>query len=189
MCHFARINYSVRKILELYLKRISMTSQHPFVKFRSAIAGPPRYGWFAVGPKHLIWIVALVLFPAVAQVNRGTLTGRVTDTAGGVLQGARVELQPGGAVTVSNNQGDFRFNDLAPGAYKLTVNFVGFAASTMDVNVSAGQPTRADATLQVANSTDSILVTADRPHGEAEAINRQRSSENILQVLPHDVIT
>src|SRR5262249_55594286 len=73
--------------------------------------------------------------------------------------------------------------------YKLTVNFVGFEASTMDVSVSAGQPARADATLQVANSTDSILVTPDRPHGEAQAINRQRSSENILHVLPPDVIT
>jgi tetratricopeptide (TPR) repeat protein len=32
-------------------------------------------------------------------------------------------------------------------------------------------------------------VTAERPHGEAEAINRERTAENILQVLPHDVIT
>jgi TonB-dependent receptor len=104
------------------------------------------------------------------------------------LQGAKIDLRPGSASTVSNNQGDFRFTDVNPGSYEMTVNFVGFAASTINVTSSAGQTTRFDVTLQVANATDTVLVTAGRPHGEAEA-NRERSAENILQVLPHDVIT
>ena len=40
----------------------------------------------------------------------------------------------------------------------------------------------------MAAQSESITVTAERPHGEAEAINRERTAENILQVLPHDVI-
>src|SRR5258708_1692314 len=126
---------------------------------------------------------------ASAQPGKGIVTGRVADTSGGALQGARIELQPTGASTVSNNQGEFRFTDIPAGAYKLTVSFVGFTASTVDVTVAAGQSAHADTTLQVSSTSDSVLVTAERPHGEAEAINRERAAENILQVLPHDVIT
>ena len=32
-------------------------------------------------------------------------------------------------------------------------------------------------------------MIGDRPHGEAEAIDRERTSDNILNVLPSDVIT
>jgi TonB-dependent receptor len=71
----------------------------------------------------------------------------------------------------------------------MTVTFVGFAPATVEVSVGSGQSARAHATLNVASNLDSVLVTAERPHGEAEAINRIRSAENILQVLPHDVIT
>jgi hypothetical protein len=40
-----------------------------------------------------------------AQGSRGAISGRAVDTGGGILQGARVELQPGAVVTASNNQG------------------------------------------------------------------------------------
>ena len=33
------------------------------------------------------------------------------------------------------------------------------------------------------------MVTAERPHGEAEAINETRTADNLLQVLPAEVIT
>jgi hypothetical protein len=125
----------------------------------------------------------------MAQAGRGIITGRLTDSAGGVLQGASVELQPGGASGVSNNQGEFTLLDVAPGDYKLTVTFVGLATLTQDVHVTAGEPTHADAMLQVGTKNEEILVTAERQHGEAEAINRTRTAENILQVLPAEVIT
>ncbi len=43
--------------------------------------------------------------------------------------------------------------------------------------------------LKVASASDEVIVTAERPHGDAEAINRTLAAENILQVLPADVIT
>ena len=134
----------------------------------------------------LIW---LFLSTATAQVSRGTVSGRLTDSAGGVLQGARVELQPSGASTVSNTQGEFTIADVAPGTYEMQVNFVGFSPFTSQVMVAAGQTARADAMLQVASKSEEVVVTAQRVHGEAESINRQRTAENILQVLPAEVIT
>jgi hypothetical protein len=36
---------------------------------------------------------------------------------------------------------------------------------------------------------DQVLVSGERLHGEAEAINIQRTADNIEQVLPSSVIT
>jgi TonB-dependent receptor len=139
------------------------------------------------------WLAAIVLSTvsitaALAQGSKGVIAGRTVDSAGGVLQGARVELQPVGASKVSDNNGEFTINDLPPGEYILTVTFVGLAPFEKNVTVTAGQTTRVEAALQIASQSDSIIVTAERPHGEAEAINRERTADNILQVLPHDVI-
>lgn len=131
---------------------------------------------------------SVALHTAWAQ-SSATLAGHIVDSAGGVLQGARIVLQPSGAATVSNNQGEFRILNLSPGVQKLSVSFVGFKDYFADVTLSEGQLTRVDATLEVGAKSEQMLVTAERPHGEAEAINRERSAENILQVLPSEVIT
>ncbi len=135
-------------------------------------------------------ILSFFLFvSANAQTGRGAISGRVVDSAGAVLQGARVELQPRVASTVADGQGEFTISDLMPGDYTLTVKYVGFSSLTTKVTVTAGQVTRADATLKVASKGEEIMVYAERAHGEAEAINRELASDNILQVLPVEVIT
>jgi len=140
--------------------------------------------------RSLPFTLALVLWttPAPSQINEGAITGRAVDANNGILQGAQVELQPKGVSAVTDAHGNFTFGSLAPGEYRLTVTFVGLNSFEKNVTVTAGQATRVEAALQIAAQNDSIIVTAERPHGEAEAINRQRTAENILQVLPHDVI-
>lgn len=71
----------------------------------------------------------------------------------------------------------------------MKISYEGFAPFTSEVTVNAGTVTRVDAVLKVASQSEQITVSAERPHGEAEAINRERTSENILQVLPAEVIT
>src|SRR5437660_5776658 len=71
----------------------------------------------------------------------------------------------------------------------LTVHYVGFSTYSTKITVAGGQFVRADATLKVASKNEEVTVTAERVHGEAEAINRERTAENILQVLPAEVIT
>jgi len=137
-------------------------------------------------------LLSTVLFltaTAAAQAGKGSISGRVVDSGGAVLQGARIDLQPGGAVAVTNQLGEFTFSDVALGEYTITVHYIGFATSSNKVTVTAGKMARADTKLQVASKNEEIVVTAERAHGEAEAINRQRDSDNILQVLPVDVIT
>ena len=42
-----------------------------------------------------------------AQSNKGTITGRISDSGGGILQGAQILLQPGDISRVSDAQGEF----------------------------------------------------------------------------------
>ena len=140
----------------------------------------------------LVFILSVVLLPvitAVAQRNTGTISGRAVDRIGAVLAGAQVRLQPGDISAATDGQGEFNFIGLAPGEYSVTISYVGFSTFTQQVKVTAGQASRVEAKMEVAAASEEVTVVADRPHGEAEAINRERTSDNILNVLTSDVIT
>ena len=123
-----------------------------------------------------------------AQERKGAITGKVIDTGGGILPGAKISVDPGGVEVVSDAQGEFLVTGLAPGTYNVTISYVGFATSTKSIAVAAGQIVSADVQLPVASENLQVLVTAPRASGEAEAVNRERTADNILQVLPADVI-
>jgi len=126
--------------------------------------------------------------PVHAQSGKGTVTGTVKDTGNSVLSGALVELLPLGIKVVSDDQGKFRIPDVPAGEYTLSVSYVGLSVYNAPVVVSAGQEVTANAVLQVASQNDQVIVTAERLQGEAEAINIERTNDNIVQVLPERVI-
>ena len=123
-----------------------------------------------------------------AQGGKGGITGRVTDRSGGVLQGAQISVDPVGLTAVSDVQGQFFINDLDLGSYTITVTYVGFVKFTQTVNVVAGQAASVEAKLSLQSENQEVLVTAERPSAEAEAINIERTADNIVQVLPAQVI-
>jgi TonB-dependent receptor len=130
--------------------------------------------------------------PIGAQQSTGKASGIVTDTANAALAGARVELQLKGQVVasaISDGQGSFSIANLAPDTYKVVVTYVGFSSYEGSVTVAVGQAARIAAVLKVATESESILVTAERAHGEAESINEEKVADNILNVLPSEVIT
>ncbi|HWB82943.1 MAG TPA: TonB-dependent receptor [Bryobacteraceae bacterium] len=133
--------------------------------------------------------IALTLAGALlAQSNRATITGRVIDATNAYLQGAQVQVLPAGVTVVSDAKGEFRVADLAPGDYKLVVNYVGFKTSQTEVHVEAAAVKQVNVQMDVASAAESIVVTADRPHGEAEGIERTRNTDNVVQVLSGEVI-
>jgi TonB-dependent receptor len=100
-----------------------------------------------------------------------------------------VTVEPGGQRTVTGRDGDYVVRGLAPGSYVVRVSFVGFNTFERMVDLQEGEMVRLDSSLQVAAQSESILVTAERPRGEAEQINRERTADNIVQVLSAEVIT
>jgi TonB-dependent receptor len=143
------------------------------------------------GKRLLLALVAIVILglPALAQERKGTITGTVKDSGNSALQSALVELLPLARKVVTDEHGQFRITDVPAGEYTLSVSYVGLAASNVPVTVQAGQEVSANPVLQVASQNDQVVVIAERLQGEAEAINIERTSDNIVQVLPERVIT
>jgi TonB-dependent receptor len=127
--------------------------------------------------------------PLFAQSSKGAITGTVKDSGNSALQGALVELLPPGRKVVSDDHGQFRITDVPAGEYTLSVSYVGLAVSNTLVTVEGGKEINANAVLQVASQVDQVIVSAERLQGEAEAINIERTSDDIVQVLPERVIT
>src|SRR5262249_54147653 len=79
----------------------------------------------------LSFLVILLLLGTslFAQIPTGSIPGTVRDEQGAVLPGVSAALQGVDATrtTISTETGEFRFYNLPPGAYKLTLSLPGFA--------------------------------------------------------------
>src|SRR5215469_11586481 len=90
-------------------------------------------------------VLAVLLLPVAinAQTFRGTINGTVTDPSGAVVPNAQVKATEVATNidhnTVTTGDGQFAFQDIPIGAYKVTVAATGFATTTVDkVQVVAG---------------------------------------------------
>jgi hypothetical protein len=140
-----------------------------------------------------LWFGIVILLGAAAngraQGGKATIAGRVADQTGAILQGAEIKVDPQGLATASDQQGEFTVPNLTPGTYTLKVTYVGFKDFSAAVMIEGGETRHVTVHMDVASQSEEVLVTGERPHGEAEAINRTRTADNILRVLPAEVIT
>jgi outer membrane receptor protein involved in Fe transport len=106
------------------------------------------------------FLVSLVSVNAWAQTD-GNVTGRVTDETGGALPGVTVELRGRGEpiVAVSDGEGRYSFEHVAPGTYQLSLRLINFA----DVNhggvmVGAGASVVIDEAMHLALNAEVVVV-------------------------------
>ena len=133
-------------------------------------------------------MVLLCSVSALAQGGRGVVAGTVMDAEGGSLQGATITLKPTGATAQTSATGQFSIVGVPAGEYDVTVAYSGFETYKAEVDVKAGEVAHITAALKVAAAQSNVQVYAGREGGEVEAINRTTSADNIINVLPADVI-
>lgn len=105
---------------------------------------------------------------ALAQRTTGDLRGVVTDESGAVLPGVTVTIRgravPGAPTTVTNESGLYRFPNLPPGSYDVTVELAGFATQTQaGVVVQLGATADLSVQMKVSTQSETITVTAQSP--------------------------
>jgi hypothetical protein len=88
-------------------------------------------------------VLTLLGLAAYAQTFRGAINGTVTDPSGAVVSGATVKATNSGTAvaltTVTTSDGQFSFQDLPLGSYKIEVSSAGFRPTAIDnVTVTAG---------------------------------------------------
>ena len=99
-----------------------------------------------------------------------------------------VSIASNGLNTVSDQQGRFFIGGVAPGKYTLSISYIGFQPMTRDVTVTAGQSTDVPLQLSLASTNQTVLVTTNSS-AEVEAVNEERTADNVLQVMPIETIT
>jgi Carboxypeptidase regulatory-like domain len=122
---------------------------------------------------RLVWLFAvavLVTAPlsAWAQRTTGDIRGVITDESGAVLPGVTVTLKgpavQGTPTTVSNESGVFRFPNLAPGVYEITVELTGFATKQQTgIQVALGATQEVPVQMSVSTQQETITVVAEAP--------------------------
>jgi len=125
---------------------------------------------------------------SAADAVHGGVTGTVTDVSGGILPGAQISPAPSGRSVVTDSQGQFLINNLAPGTYTLSVKMLGFKSATGEVTIQGGKIANDEIKLTIASSNQAVTVYAGRQYGEVAALNEQKNAPNILEVLPASVI-
>lgn len=138
------------------------------------------WGWLAV-----ILLGAGMLW---AQSNStGAVTGTVTDPSGAVVPGAVVHLDQAShnvhQTTAASSTGNFSFQHLAPGAYKVTISAKGFQTQTAVVIVQVGQVANLPAKLQVGSSSTTVEVT-----GTANAVQVNTSTATVAGIVGREQI-
>jgi len=132
----------------------------------------------------------LVLTSVLVAHAQGTIRGRILDENGLGMPGATIlvnELSNRG--TISDVDGRFTLVDIPAGDYTLKISFVGYEKTEQRVSVSEKQTSTVRISM-VSGVTmgDEILVLGDRLKGQAKALNQQRNSGNVTNIVAADQI-
>ena len=110
-------------------------------------------------------VLVLVGVGAYAQTFRGAINGTVSDPSGAVVAGADVKATEiaTGVVhgTLTTTGGEFAFQDLPLGAYRVTVTVKGFQQTNVEnVTVTAGNVYTVPVKLTMGRETTAVEVSA-----------------------------
>jgi hypothetical protein len=115
----------------------------------------------------LVALSILLTMPSSLTAATATLSGRVRDTTGAVVPGAKVDAvnqQTGGQHSVlANDQGLYVISNVAPGVYAVTCQASGFSTlQKRDVEVHVAEVVTMDLTLRVGELAQTVTVEAGR---------------------------
>jgi hypothetical protein len=110
-------------------------------------------------------VIALFVCAGRAQTFRGAISGTVTDPSGAVIPNAQVKATETATGlehnTVTTSDGEFSFQDIPLGPYKVTVTAPGFPAYTVDkVEVAAGSIFSLPIKLSMQQQSTTVEVSA-----------------------------
>lgn len=150
--------------------------------------------------------IALLVVPSLfAQVERtSTIQGTIKDPSGAVVSGATVELNStalftGSTSTTTDSSGFYRFAELRPGTYNLSVTKTGFTTyKQTGIELAVGRVPTIDISLKVGATTETVEVTGAAPQIDVVASKVQtnvtadllasepvgRSYQSVIQFAP-----
>src|SRR5258705_2860900 len=119
----------------------------------------------SLSPFLLFALCAAFPAPLCAQNPRGGLRGTIEDSTGARIAGASISVSNAEKsltrAAQSDAQGEFRVEDLLPGAYQLTASAGGFAAARAKVIVAVSSVREITITLRRKSVSEKVVVDGD----------------------------
>jgi outer membrane receptor protein involved in Fe transport len=121
--------------------------------------------------RRIALLAFLFGYVAIAQVTTATFFGAVTDPSGAVVAAAEVtlvhEATSASLKQTTNVSGEFAFDFLQVGAYRLSIQMPGFKRyEASGIDLGAAQRVRRNFTLEIGSAAETVTVS-----GQAPAIN------------------
>src|ERR1700730_17168088 len=118
----------------------------------------------------VIVLFSLLMFSAgiaSGQAISGNLVGTVSDASGAVVSNAEVTATNVGtnasAVTHTNGTGEYRFDNLPVGNYKITVKAPGFRTSVQDASVELNRTGTRNVSISPGAASETVEVSGAPP--------------------------
>lgn len=142
----------------------------------------------------VILALAVVAAPRVfAQETTGGIQGTVKDTTGAVVPGAQVAIAGaklvGGQTTKTNSAGFYRFENLPPGTYDLTITAKGFQTIRRPgLAIQVGSLPTVDLVLKLGEASTTIEVTSAAPMIDVTTTHSITNiTQSVIQNVPHGI--
>src|SRR5256885_15369527 len=117
----------------------------------------------------LLVLIFSTLGPALTTnapaLTAGTVTGAIVDPNGAVVPNANVTIA--NSITgykrnvTSDADGNFKFSDVPPNNYQITVSAAGFSTNTQGVTVRTAVPISLKIPLDVSSATETVNVSSN----------------------------
>ena len=138
---------------------------------------------------RFLTVPLLLAIPLAAQLNRGSLTGVVSDPSGAAVVNAKItgvhKTTNIVSSTTSTITGNYTLPALEIGLYRLEVEAGGFKKAVRDdVSVTSGSTIRLDFTLEVGSLSESVEVAA---HASALETESTRMATQLTTKLVEDL--
>ncbi len=115
------------------------------------------------------------------------IAGRIVDTQNFPLPGATIIVRSLGNGVISDANGYYRINSLETGSYEIEVSYIGFQNIIEKVEVKTGVVTKKDFVLKAGIEMSEVVINGGL-QGQSKALNQQRNSINVTNVISSDQV-
>ena len=112
--------------------------------------------------KKLFFLITLISYFNIYAQDTGSIKGLITEANGMPLSGATVYIKALDKGTVTDFDGNYILEDIAPGTYNVEVSYIGYETSTQSVSVTAGNTTVFNSSIKEGNTAlNQVVITAN----------------------------
>ncbi|MCU0443861.1 MAG: TonB-dependent receptor [Microscillaceae bacterium] len=137
-----------------------------------------------------LWLgLILCFFSLGVWAQTGTIKGKVLDSTNDEpLPGANVLIKGTSKGTATDLSGEFQLNLVSQGMQTVIVSYLGYKEMETQVEVIAGQTATLNIKLESNAGQLGEIVIKGSLEGQEKALNQQRTSDNIKNIISADLI-